>query len=115
MIVDCEITFDQARDSMFEMLDTIIARRRNGSDLQQDFLGSLIKKHGEEGSEDDEKLTDAQMKDNILTLLIAGHDTTTAALTWLVKFLGENPEALDKLRVSKIRTLQATACYIVIY
>ncbi|KAK1427573.1 hypothetical protein QVD17_16261 [Tagetes erecta] len=85
----------KARDKMFKMLDTIIARRRNGSDLQQDFLGSLI---GKEGSQDDEKLTDAQMKDNILTLLIAGHDTTTAALTWLVKFLGENPAALDKLR-----------------
>ncbi|KAJ0687658.1 putative (+)-abscisic acid 8'-hydroxylase [Helianthus annuus] len=85
----------KARDRMFQMLDRIIARRRNGRDLQQDFLGSLISK---EGSEDDEKLTDAQMKDNILTLLIAGHDTTTAALTWLVKFLGENPAALDKLR-----------------
>lgn len=84
---------------MFEMLDKIIERRRNGSDLQQDFLGSLIKKHG---SDDDEKLTDAQMKDNILTLLIAGHDTTTAALTWLVKFLGENPSSLDKLRVRTI-------------
>ncbi|XP_076947852.1 abscisic acid 8'-hydroxylase 3-like [Bidens hawaiensis] len=85
----------KARDRMFEMLDRTIARRRNGSDLQQDFLGSLISK---EGSEDVEKLNDAQMKDNILTLLIAGHDTTTAALTWLVKFLGENPAALDKLR-----------------
>ncbi|KAM0062665.1 putative (+)-abscisic acid 8'-hydroxylase [Helianthus debilis subsp. tardiflorus] len=85
----------KARDRMFQMLDRIIARRRNGRDLQQDFLGSLISK---EGSKDDEKLTDAQMKDNILTLLIAGHDTTTAALTWLVKFLGENPAALDKLR-----------------
>ncbi|KAL8235121.1 hypothetical protein R6Q59_021221 [Mikania micrantha] len=86
----------KARDKMFQMLDAIIiARRRNGSKLQQDFLGSLI---GKEGSEDDEKLTDAQMKDNILTLLIAGHDTTTAALTWLVKFLGENPTVLDRLR-----------------
>ncbi|KAI3719112.1 hypothetical protein L6452_20003 [Arctium lappa] len=70
-----------ARDRMFEMLDTIIARRRNGNDLQQDFLGSLIKKHSKEGKDDDEKLMDAQMKDNILTLLIAGHDTTIAALT----------------------------------
>jgi len=29
---------------------------------------------------------------------VAGHDTTTAGLTWLVKFLGENPEVLEKLR-----------------
>ncbi|CAI9264763.1 unnamed protein product [Lactuca saligna] len=85
----------KARDGMFEMLDTIIARRRNGSDLQQDLLGSLIKKHikeGSEGKDDDEKLTDAQMKDNVLTLLIAGHDTTSLPLHV------ENQAALDQLK-----------------
>ncbi|KAI3718623.1 hypothetical protein L6452_19502 [Arctium lappa] len=98
----------KAWDRMFEMLDTIIARRRNGNDLQQDFLGSLIKKHSKEGKDDDEKLTDAQMKDNILTLLIAVHDTTIAALTWLIKFLEENPAALDRLRVVSERLRRAT-------
>ncbi|KAI3716115.1 hypothetical protein L6452_23213 [Arctium lappa] len=34
----------------------------------------------------------------MLTLLIAGHDTTIVALTWLIKFLEENPAALDRLR-----------------
>ncbi|KAJ1418591.1 Cytochrome P450 [Sesbania bispinosa] len=37
-------------------------------------------------------------EDNVLTLLIAGHDTTTAALTWLIKFLEENPTVLEQLR-----------------
>lgn len=51
------------------------------------------------GGDDENKLADTQLKDNRLTLLVAGHDTTTAALTWLMKFLGENPDVLEQLRV----------------
>lgn len=91
----------KARDRMYVMLDSIIQRRRNGKEYRQDFLESLIKKHSKEGGDkedDDNKLTDNQLKDNILTLLVAGHDTTTAALTWLIKFLEENPPVLEHLR-----------------
>ena len=63
----------QARDRMYEMLDSTISRRRSGQEFQQDFLGSLVMKHSKE---DENKLTDKQLKDNILTLLVAGHDTT---------------------------------------
>ncbi|KAI9098404.1 hypothetical protein K1719_025029 [Acacia pycnantha] len=91
----------QARDRMYAMLDSTISRRRSGEESQQDFLESLIMKHskGAADKEDSEnKLTDKQLKDNILTLLVAGHDTTTAALTWLMKFLEENPTVLEQLR-----------------
>lgn len=73
----------QARDRMYAMLDSIIDQRRSGETIKQDFLQSLVKKHGKDAPEgdDDDKLTDKQLKDNILTLLVAGHDTTTAALT----------------------------------
>lgn len=87
---------------MYAMLDSVISSRRSGKSIQEDFLESLIQKHSKNDSQVEDsnnKLTDAQMKDNILTLLIAGHDTTTAALTWVVKFLGENPDALARLRV----------------
>ena len=85
------------------MLDSVIQKRRSGKEHQQDFLESLIKKHSKAGEDkeedDDNKLTDDQLKDNILTLLVAGHDTTTAGLTWLIKFLAENPPVLENLRV----------------
>lgn len=103
----------KARNRMYAMLDSVIARRRSGSEGEaaapSDFLQTLLRKHA--GDEAD-KLTDAQLKDNILTLLVAGHDTTTAGLTWLVKFLGENPDVLDKLRVSlsvPVRQAQAAS------
>lgn len=90
---------------MYAMIDSIIAKRRNGQVIQQDFLESLIIKHSKGTNtihNEDNKLTDQQMKDNILTLLVAGHDTTTAALTWLIKFLGENPAVLKQLRVKRL-------------
>lgn len=49
----------------------------------------------------DEKLDDSEITDNLLTLIIAGQTTTAAAMMWSVKFLDENREAQDKLRVSK--------------
>ncbi|KAK3428139.1 hypothetical protein EUGRSUZ_F04251 [Eucalyptus grandis] len=90
----------QARDRMYSMLDNVISKRREGQRFQNDFLESLIIKHSKaaDGEADKDKLTDKQMKDNVLTLLVAGHDTTTAALTWLMKFLGENPQVLQRLR-----------------
>lgn len=57
---------------------------------------------GSDGKPNEDKLTDKQMKDNVLTLLGAGHDMTTAALTWLIKFLGENSDVLEQLRVSSV-------------
>ncbi|TVU43979.1 hypothetical protein EJB05_03401, partial [Eragrostis curvula] len=89
----------KARNRMYEMLDSVISRRREGGEVRNDFLQTLLRKHAKDGAGDDtDKLTDSQLKDNILTLLVAGHDTTTAGLTWLIKFLGENPEVLEKLR-----------------
>ncbi|KAL0438232.1 UNVERIFIED_CONTAM: Abscisic acid 8'-hydroxylase 3 [Sesamum latifolium] len=95
----------KARDRMYAMLDSTIAQRRKEESLQQDFLESLLKKHSKDSSEqdDDNKLTDNQLKDNILTLLVAGHDTTTAALTWLIKFLEENA-ALTSKKHQKIQS-----------
>ncbi|KAG6784055.1 hypothetical protein POTOM_009738 [Populus tomentosa] len=100
----------KAQGRMYDMLDSIIAGRRSGKSIQQDFLESLIMKHSKaEGGEDQEdELTDKQLKDNILTLLVAGHDTTTAALTWLMKFLEENPAVLEKLRVINETLRRAT-------
>ncbi|KAH0637774.1 hypothetical protein KY290_022075 [Solanum tuberosum] len=79
----------QARDRMYVMLDSIIDQRRSGETIKQDFLQSLVKKHGKDAPEgdDDDKLTDKQLKDNILTLLeehreIQARKQGTLDLTW---------------------------------
>ena len=46
-----------------------------------------------------ENLDDSEIKDNLLILIIAGQTTTGAAMMWRVKFLDENREVQDRLRV----------------
>ena len=41
-----------------------------------------------------EEVDNTQMRDDLITLLIAGHETTAAVLTWLVYALSQHPEAL---------------------
>ncbi|OMO84477.1 Cytochrome P450 [Corchorus olitorius] len=48
---------------------------------------------------EDEKLSDQEIIDNLITLILAGQTTTASAMMWCVKFLSENKEVLDRLRV----------------
>jgi (+)-abscisic acid 8'-hydroxylase len=45
-------------------------------------------------------LTDAQISDNVIGVIFAARDTTASVLTWVVKFLGDNPSVLQSVIVS---------------
>ena len=47
---------------------------------------------------DDEKLTDAEVLDQVRSLIAAGYDTTSAAAAWVVHALGRHPDVLDAVR-----------------
>lgn len=82
------------------LLDTfraMIDRRRSGKERKEDFLQSMLER---ESYPSNEKLSDSEIMDNLLTLIIAGQTTTAAAMMWSVKFLDDNKAAQDKLRVS---------------
>lgn len=75
----------------------MIADRRNGYvKNREDFLQSMLER---DPLSSDEKLDDSEIMDNLLTLIIAGQTTTAAAIMWSVKFLDENREAQERLRV----------------
>ena len=57
------------------------------------MLGSLIASTDEEGR----TLSDGQVLDHVLTLLFAGHDTTTSTVSFLIYELARNPEWADRL------------------
>lgn len=79
-------------------------RRRGLKANDEDFLQRLLtadEKACNEAATIDHGLTDEEIKDNILTMIIAGQDTTASAMTWMVKFLDENPEVLSTLIVSQ--------------
>ena len=74
--------------------DMISERRASGID-QGDLLSMLLMSVDEQGSGG---MTDRQVRDEALTLFLAGHETTATALTWTWYALSQNPEVEEKLR-----------------
>jgi len=73
-----------------------IARRRSESDLEQrtDVLSLLLRARDEEG----EPMTDIELRDELMTMLMAGHETTATGLAFAFDLLPRNPEVLARLR-----------------
>ncbi|KAL5558000.1 hypothetical protein UlMin_034211 [Ulmus minor] len=83
----------QARKRILSIIEKEISERRRGlGAYREDFLDILL------NQDDKASLSDSEIKDNILTMIIAGQDTTASAITWMVKFLDENQDVLQKLR-----------------
>jgi cytochrome P450 len=77
-----------------KLLFAEIARRREeaGAD-RDDILSLLIGARNERG----ESLSDEHLRDELMTMLVAGHETTATALAWSLERLARNPAALDRL------------------
>ncbi|HYH54668.1 MAG TPA: cytochrome P450 [Solirubrobacterales bacterium] len=73
-----------------------IAERRAAEDLSQreDVLSMLLLARHEDGS----PMSDVEIRDELLTLLVAGHETTATALSWAMERLTRHPEKLERLR-----------------
>jgi cytochrome P450 len=83
-----------------ELLDrptyAVIERRRRAEDLQErrDILSLLLQAHTEDG----EEMSDKEVRDELLTLVLAGHETTANSLAWTWERLVRNPAAYAALR-----------------
>lgn len=76
-------------------LDRLIAEARDDPALAErgDILASLVQATYEDGS----RMTDEEIRDQLMTLMIAGHETTASTLGWAVERLRRNPEVLVRL------------------
>ncbi|XP_077234773.1 abscisic acid 8'-hydroxylase CYP707A2-like [Tasmannia lanceolata] len=79
----------KARKQLALILAKILSCRRQSKEEGNDLLASFM---GEK-----EALTDDQIADNIIGVIFAARDTTASVLTWIVKYLGENPSILQAL------------------
>jgi cytochrome P450 len=72
-----------------------IRERRRATDLAErpDVLSRLILV-----ADGGDRLTDEELRDQLVTLLLAGHETTATALAWALHELGSNREQLDRAR-----------------
>ena len=69
----------------------IIADRRAAADPGHDLLGLLLRARDEDGS----RMTDRQLRDEAMTLFVAGHETTALALTYALYLLAVHPGQQD--------------------
>jgi cytochrome P450 len=99
--------FERARDRLDQTVYRMIAERRASGRDTGDLLSMLLLSQDEEGDSDQSSrgLTDKQVRDEALTILLAGHETTANALTWTWYLLSQNPEAEAKLHAELDRVL----------
>ena len=80
----------RAKKRLNEIIYGIVERRQHTED---DVLSTMLNATDEAGN----RLSTKQLRDEVMTLLLAGYDTTANALTWTLMLLAQNPKAEAKL------------------
>ncbi len=84
------------------IINQIIAERRATDEDKGDLLSMLLQTEDADG----ERMTDKQVRDEAVTLFLAGHETTANALTWTWYLLSQHPEIEAKLHAEIDRVLE---------
>ncbi len=85
--------FVRTQEEVDEMLFALIAERRAAGGGGDDVLAMLLEARHEDGS----PMSEQEIRDELLTLLVAGHETTASTLAWAFERLAQEPVALGRL------------------
>jgi cytochrome P450 len=83
----------QQREAVDGLIFALVRARRRSVDMGGDVLGLLLGARNPDGS----RMSDRQVRDNVVSVLIAGHETTAAELAWAFQLLAHNPDVQDRL------------------
>jgi cytochrome P450 len=97
--------FERARGRLDATIARLIEERRKNPRDRRDLLTLLILTQDTEG--DGGGMSDAQLRDEAMTIFLAGHETTANALTWTWHLLSQNPDAEVRLHEELDRVLGA--------
>jgi cytochrome P450 family 135 len=88
--------FRSVREPADQLIYQEIRERRHAPDLgdREDVLSMLLTARHEDGN----PMSDEELRDELMTLLVAGHETTASSLAWAVERLVRHPKALARLR-----------------
>jgi cytochrome P450 len=86
--------FKKALGTVDRIVYGMIEERRQGRSEAHDLLTMLLQAHDEETGE---TMTDKQLRDEVMTVFLAGHETTANALSWSLYLLSQHPDAEEKL------------------
>jgi cytochrome P450 len=87
--------FDRAVETIDRVILRIIAERRRSGERHEDLLGMLMDARDADSGQG---MTDGQLRDEAMTLFLAGHETTAVALSWLWYLLARHPDIEQRLR-----------------
>lgn len=85
----------QARKNLDRIICEVVAARKEKRLNEKNLLGSFLDYRDEK----EEILGDAQIADNIIGVLFAAQDTTASVMTWVIKYLHDNTELLNAVKV----------------
>ncbi len=86
--------------SLSKLVGELIERRRRETEQHFDFLSMLM---ATRDRETDEAMSNKELIDEVLTLIVAGHETTAAALTWTWYLISQNPDTAAGLEAEADR------------
>ena len=95
--------FKRARERLDRVVHRMVAERRASGKDRGDLLSMLLASRDAEDS--DSALTDEQVRDEVMTIFLAGYETVANALTWTWFLLAQNPETEAKLHEELDRVL----------
>lgn len=99
--------FKKAKERLDSTIYRIIEERRRSKEDRGDLLSMLLAARDEEG--DGGQMSDLQVRDEVMTLFLAGHETTANAMTWTWYLLSQHPEVENKLHEELDAVLEGRA------
>ena len=87
--------FRKTSKALDDYVYEIIAARRSSGGDEKDVLSMLM---AERHEEDNAAMTDKQLRDEVVTLMISGHETLSCTLAWVWYLLATNPQEEEKLK-----------------
>ncbi len=93
--------FQRAKETLDDIITRLIVARRQSGQNTGDMLSLLLFSQDDEG----QGLTDGQIRDEALTLFLAGHETTANALAWTWYLLSQYPDVTARLHSELATTL----------
>jgi cytochrome P450 len=85
------LRFQRLRASMWHIVDQVVERHRNAESEQITLLGTLLAAHDDRGH----VMDDSQLRDEVMTFVLAGHETSASGAVWTIYELCQHPEWME--------------------
>ena len=86
--------FVRLREEADELLFELIEERRGDHEGRDDILSLLLEARHDDGS----PMSEEEIRDELMTMLVAGHETTASTLAWCFEALSRHPHVVERLR-----------------